>query len=248
MSSLSLWERDGVRGASLGAASQMPGEVNCLFTKGLIPFVEKEVGGAGVAAPCRAAGRPRDYLMADHNWLSLPVANEVVRVAMELTGDTDVDGWARRLTDDMMDWKPSREYRHFLGTYSMGVGSPRELYERVGVMAAAVQNFHGMDADVQRSHAVFRFTPLPGHAMPRWYCVAESVKMERYPTNWGLPRAVVSQRECAARGDAACMFELRWKNPPLGRRFWWPTAAGGVVSAALGAVVATGHPLPWSAE
>ena len=226
----------------------MPGEINCLFTKGLIPFVEKEAGAAGVAALCRAAGRPRDYLMADHNWLTLPVANEVVRVCMELTGDTDVDAWARRWTDDMMDWKPSREYRHYLGTYSMGIGSPRELYERCAVMAAAVENFHEMEASVQRNRAVFRFTPHSGHALPRWYCVAEIVKMERYPTNWGLPRAVVTQRECAARGDAACVIEVQWKNPPLGRRFWGPTLAGGAVSAALGAVVALGHPFPWPAE
>ena len=27
----------------------MPGEINCIFTKGLIPFVEKEVGPDGVA-------------------------------------------------------------------------------------------------------------------------------------------------------------------------------------------------------
>ena len=65
----------------------MPGEINCLFTKGLIPFVEKECGPEGVATLCRAAGRPRDYLMADHNWLPLTVANELVRVAME--------SWAR---------------------------------------------------------------------------------------------------------------------------------------------------------
>jgi two-component system, NtrC family, sensor kinase len=226
----------------------MPGEINCLFTKGLIPFVEKEAGAAGVAALCRAAGRPRDYLMADHNWLTLPVANEIVRVCMELTGDTDVDAWARRLTDDMMDWKPSREYRHYLGTYSMGIGSPRELYERVAVMGAAVESFHEIEASIQRSRAVFRFTPHPGYAIPRWYCVAETVKMERYPTNWGLPRAVVTQGACAARGGAACVIEVRWKNPPLGRRFWAPTLAGGAVSAALGTVVALGHPFPWPAE
>ncbi len=75
----------------------MPGEINCLFTKGLIPFVEKESGPEGVAALCRAAGRSRDYLMADHNWLSLSVANELVRVAMELMGETDVERWTRRL-------------------------------------------------------------------------------------------------------------------------------------------------------
>src|SRR5688572_30173054 len=105
----------------------MPGEVNCLFTNALIPFVEKEADAAGVATLRLAAGRSRDYLMADHNWLPLHVANDVVRLCMELTGDIDVDAWARRWTDDMMDWKPSREYRHYLGTYSMGVGSPREL-------------------------------------------------------------------------------------------------------------------------
>jgi hypothetical protein len=130
----------------------------------------------------------------------------------------------------------------------MGIGSPRELYERVRVMAAAVQRFHQSDADVQRSRAVFRFTPLPGHAMPRWYCVAESVKAERYPTNWGLPRAVVTQSACAARGDPACVIEVRWKNPPLGRRFWGPTLAGAAVSAAVAVAVGTGYPLPWPAE
>ena len=104
----------------------MPGEINCLFTKGLIPFVEKESGPEGVAALCRAAGGPRDYLMADHNWLPLTLANELVQVAMELVGETDVERWARRFADDMMDWKPSRsKYRHYLGTYSMGIGNPR---------------------------------------------------------------------------------------------------------------------------
>ena len=71
----------------------MPGEINCLFTKGLIPFVEKEGGPEGVAALCRAAGRSRDYLMADHNWLPLSVANELVRVAMEGAGA--LEHWAR---------------------------------------------------------------------------------------------------------------------------------------------------------
>ena len=50
---------------------RMPGDVNCIFTKGLIPFVEKEVGPEGVSALCRTAGRSREYLMADHNWLPL---------------------------------------------------------------------------------------------------------------------------------------------------------------------------------
>ena len=145
----------------------MPGEINCLFTKGLIPFVEKERGPEGVAALCRAAGRPREYLMADHNWLPLSVANELVRVAMELMGETDVDRWARRFADDMMEWKPSREYRHYLGTYTMGIGNPRELYERYSVIVPAHERFRRFEAVVKRSRATFRQTPAPGYVMPR---------------------------------------------------------------------------------
>jgi signal transduction histidine kinase len=226
----------------------MPGEVNCLVTKGLIPFVEKEIGPAGVAALCRAAGRSREYLMADHNWIPLGLANHLVQVAMELTGDTDVDAWARRYTDDMMDWKPSREYRHYLGTYTMGLGHPRELFKSHDTIAGTVQRFCENRSSVGRNRATVRRTPLPGYTIPRWYCVWESVKWERYPTNWALPRATVRERQCAARGADACVLEIAWKNPPLGRRFWGPTVAGAGASVALSAALASTQPLAWATE
>ena len=227
----------------------MPGDVNCLFSKGLIPFVEKEAGPEGVAALCRAAGRSREYLMADHNWLSLAVANEMVRVAMTLTGDQDVERWARRFTDDMMDWKPSREYRHYLGTYSMGTGNPRELFARVSTMQSSIQRLWRVDSvKLRRSRMSFRRVPIDGHAIPRWFCVHENVKAERYPTNWGLPRAVVTENRCAALGAEACLVEVSWKNPPLGRRFWGPTAAGAVGSAVLSLGLAATQPMSWAVE
>jgi len=226
----------------------MPGEVNCLFTKGLIPFVEKEAGAAGVAALCRAAGRSRDYLMADHNWLPLADANEVVRVCMELTGDTDVDAWTRRLTDDMMDWKPSREHRHYTGTYTMGLGSPRELFGAIARLESAAERFRTFEGAVKHRRATYRRAPLPGYTMPRWFCVWESVKWERFPTNWGLPRAVVVEHQCAARGADACVKDVTWKNPPLGRSFWGPTLAGATASVGLGAALVAGQPLHWAME
>ena len=227
----------------------MPGDINCIFTKGLIPFVEKEAGPEGVAALCRTAGRSREYLMADHNWLPLPVAGEMVRVAMELTGDTDVERWARRFADDFMDWKPSREYRHYLGTYSMGMGNPRELYSRHPTIQGATARFFRIhDVRLRRNRMTYRRVPVDGHVVPRWYCAWEMVQLERYPTNWGLPRAVVSERQCAARGADSCLVELAWQNPPLGRRFWGPTAAGIAGSTALSLALAATQPLPWAVE
>ena len=48
---------------------RMPDEINCIYTKSLIPLVEREVGEAGVAALLRTAGHSREYLTADHNWM-----------------------------------------------------------------------------------------------------------------------------------------------------------------------------------
>ena len=224
-------------------------DINCIFTKGLIPFVEKEAGPDGVAALCRTAGRSREYLMADHNWLPLSVANEMVRVAMELTGDTDRERWARRFGDDFMDWKPSREYRHYLGTYSMGMGDPRELFARHAVILGSTARFFRVD-DVRqkRNRLTFRRTPGDGHTVPWWFCAWEKVQLERYPTNWGLPRGVVTEAQCAARGADSCLVEVRWKNPPLGRRFWGPTLVGVAGSIALSLAVAVTQPLSWAVE
>ena len=38
-------------------------------------------------------------------------------------------------------------------------------------------------------------------------------------------------------GDDACRWEIRWRNPSLGRRFWVPSLAGAGGSAGLGALL-----------
>ena len=85
------------------------GEVNCIFTKILIPFLEREVGSEAAATVCRAAGRSREWLMADHNWISLTLADELMRLGRELMGDADEERWARRFQEYGMDWKPREE-------------------------------------------------------------------------------------------------------------------------------------------
>ena len=224
----------------------MPGEVNCIFTKGLIPFVEKEVGPEGVAAICHIAGRSRDYLMADHNWLPLAVAGELVRTCRELMHDPDEEGWARRYGESFMDWKP-REERSYLGTYSMGIGNPRAAYQRTEIICSQQsRGFFKLDiVRVGRRRARFRWTPQPGQTIPIWNCTWRKVQFERLPTNWGLPRAQVRERTCAARGDDACRWDVHWKNPSRGPLFWTPSLVGGAGTVLLGVLdVATGAGWP----
>src|SRR4029450_2045743 len=88
--------------------SAMPGEINCLLTKGLIPFVERTIGPEGVASLLRTAGRPREYLTAEYNWIPLSLADQLIRLVMKLMDESDQDRWARGFADDFMDWKRVR--------------------------------------------------------------------------------------------------------------------------------------------
>jgi signal transduction histidine kinase len=211
----------------------MPGEVNCIFTKVLIPFLEREVGPEAVAAICRAAGRSREYLMADHNWLPLELANRLIGLARELSGNPDDERWLRRFFEFGMDWKP-REERSYLGTYTMGVGDPRGVYEATPRVVS--YQYRGVRMEVEelgRRHARLRLVPMLGAAIPLWVCRWFHVQFERYPTNWGLPRARLVERQCAVAGADSCLYDVRWKNPPLGAPFWTATAAGVACSAVL---------------
>jgi signal transduction histidine kinase len=211
----------------------MPGEVNCIFTKVLIPFLEREVGAKAVAAICRAAGRSREYLMADHNWLPLELANRLIDLAHELSGSPDKEPWLRRFFEFGMDWKP-REERSYLGTYTMGIGDPRGVYEAAPrVVSYQYRHIRIKLEELGRRHARIRIAPMLGAAMPLWACRWFHVQFERYPTNWGLPRARLVERQCAAAGADSCLYDVRWKNPPLGTPFWTATTAGVVSSAIL---------------
>ncbi|HLC41660.1 MAG TPA: ATP-binding protein [Methylomirabilota bacterium] len=227
----------------------MPGELNCIFTKGLIPFIEKEVGPEGVAAILRTAARSRDWLMADHNWIPLSLANELVRLSMELMGEADEERWARRFGEHFMDWKPSREERSYLGTYTMGIGSPRGLYERTTAIysESSLQNrFFTLETlRLGPRSATFRWTPRLGYRIPRWLCTWLKVQFERFPTNWGLPRARITESQCAAQGADSCLWEARWKNPSLGYHFWAPAASGAVASGLMSIWFVAIGSFPW---
>ena len=215
----------------------MPGEVNCIFTKVLIPFLEREVGAGAVAEVCRAAGRSREYLMADHNWLPLELATRIIDLAHGLSGQPDKERWLRRVWEFGMDWKP-REERSYLGTYTMGIGDPRGDYEAAPrVISYQYRNLRMNIEELGRRRARIRIAPALGVVMPLWVCRWFHVQFERYPTNWGLPRARLVEHQCAVAGADSCLYEVRWKNPPMGAPFWTATVAGAAVAAVLAPVL-----------
>lgn len=215
------------------SAHAAPGDVNAIFTKALIPFLEREAGADAADGVQRITGRPRAWLTAEYNWLPLAQANALVRFAMEATGEADEDRWARRFAESFMDWKPSREERAYIGTYTMALGSPREVYERIGVVHDMLSRLCRLEVvELRRRHATVRLTPRADVTLARWACTWLRVMVERFPTNWNLPRARVVETQCAAVGAPSCVWEIRWTNPSLGYRFWTPAIAGAAGSIA----------------
>jgi signal transduction histidine kinase len=224
-------------------ALEPPGDVNAIFTKALIPFLEREAGAEAVAGVLEITGRPREWLTAEYNWLPFAQADALVRYAMKATGELDEERWARRFTESFMDWKPSREERAYLGTYTMALGSPRAVYERLPVICRMLSRLCEPDiVEMRRRRMTIRLKPRPGVTLARWACTWLRVMAERYPTNWSLPRARVVETECAAAGAPSCLWEIQWTNPAPGFRFWVPAVVGAVGSLA-GLVMASSVPV-----
>src|SRR5512145_1778919 len=110
----------------------MPAQVSCVFTKALIPWVEREVGPEGVTAILQMTGRSREYLIAEYNRMPLELADRLARRCMAMMGEPDEERWAERYAEACMDWKSSREERSWAGAYTMSVGSPHAIYEKGG--------------------------------------------------------------------------------------------------------------------
>jgi signal transduction histidine kinase len=219
----------------------MTEEVNCIVTKVLLPFVEKEVGPEGAAAIVREAGHSREWVIADHNWLPLPLADRLAHLAMELAGVTDERAWGQRFAGYSMEWKPTHDERSYLGAYTMGLGSPRALYARVPALYRHLHRSCVVELlEMRRTSARLRFVPPSGLRVPRWLCEYHKGHLERYPTNWGLPRALITETACAVDGAPACEWHVRWRNPPLGGRFWAGALAGTAASTLLTLLTAGG--------
>ena len=191
-----------------------------------------------MAALLRTAGHSREYLTADHNWLSLPLADSLVRLAMTLVGETDEERWGSGGASTTWTGSRATTRRSYMGGYTMGLGSPRSVFARLPIIESTMYRTAAFElVEMHRARAIVRATPLRSGYMPKWLCSFLRAGLARFPTNWGLPRAVVTESQCAADGAAACIWH-KLEEPPVGARVR-PLVAG-VVTSGLAAVTADG--------
>ena len=147
----------------------MPAQISCIFTKALIPWIEREVGREGVTTILEMTGQSREHLIAEYNRIPLELADRLAHRCMAMTGEQDEERWAERFAEACMDWKPSREERGWAGAYTMSLGNPRAIYERGGhiVKGFGVHEREEVLA-ISRRRATIKLTPPASARLPRW--------------------------------------------------------------------------------
>ena len=209
------------RGSSSSRAERKggrPGEVNCIFTKGLIPFVEKEVGAGGRrarlpdggAVPRVPHGRPQlASCRSPTSWCGL---------AMELMGE-------RRGALG----PPLRRVLHGLEALARGALLPRDVLDGDGHPAS-----RSTSADTAIASAIYRWQSRargardapppractggrrPGHRA----CRCGSASGSRCSSSAIRPTGAARGRRDRARArpgaTTRAVWEVRWKNPSLG--------------------------------
>src|SRR5260370_15969218 len=124
-------------------------------------------GGGGGEGMLQEAGQSREYLTADHNWIPLPLADGLAHLAMELTHETDEERWGQRFGNYLMEWKPSHDERSYIGSYTMGLGSPRAIFSRAPALYRQIVRYATFNLEeMHRAPAVSRLTPPPACYIP----------------------------------------------------------------------------------
>jgi len=123
-----------------------------------------------------------------------------------------------------------------------GVATPEKAYRRCDqILAREARGALYEVAEVVSGHARILFHPAEGTTPESNYCALRSGMLEAVPTVYGLLPARVREMECVTRGDAACVYDVRWRRSS--RRGACVAALAGLVSGVVLAELA-GLP-PW---
>ena len=119
------------------------------------------------------------------------------------------------------------------------VGSPRLAYASLAQLGGQLNKVSRVVVrDVRPGYAVAEYHPVRAdlqETSPN-VCALRRQELVMTPLVWGLPPARLVEQACQAKGDAACIYEIRWAERPA----VLVTAAGLALGALAGALTDAG--------
>ncbi len=121
----------------------------------------------------------------------------------------------------------SPRYMGFLYPFIIGLGSPLFVYRQIPRVAAHVNNVSKFEVRrTGNSQVRISWEPVGEAKVGRFLCSSTQIQLANIPTLFLQPRAQVTHHECLFEGGRACVYDVRWEQPPTERRSLYGALAG----------------------
>ncbi len=173
----------------------------------LLALVRSEAGESGVAQTLALAGEQRSFpTLGDvTTWTPAPAALALFNAAVLVTGDSAV---ALHVGEEVL-W--TRDATDFAGRV-LSLGSPEGVLHHVGALIGQFDaTSEAVALEVADDHALIQVSPVDGEERHAHLCELTRGLLAELPTLFGLDPAMISERECAARGGRSCRYAVTWR-------------------------------------
>lgn len=178
----------------------------CSLTATLLLRVAQVSGDDAIDEVLASAGSTRSvgYLRDASNWVSYDEAIALFVAAKAVTGDS---GIARSAGEETV--------RQHAGTAVASVlrslGSPEAILRQVTMAATKFSMVTEMEAlEVEPGRSLISARARPGFVRGAHLCEWTTGLLSQPTVLFGLPPAVVEEKECQARGGERCLYEVCW--------------------------------------
>lgn len=206
---------------------ELPGNVK--IAEALLKVLAESGDVGGRARALREAGAEAQVLQSDSGWIGEPVLRAMFRA---VSADRKL---AARVGRRLL----SVDGIGLLLCYG-GVATVEKAYRRCDQLLAREtrsSRYEALEIDAERARVAFHPAADDGGGKrPNpLFCGLRQGMLEAVPSLFGLLPARVRETECAARGAASCVYEIRWSRTSRGGLY-----AGAVAGVALGLGAAAG--------
>jgi len=191
--------------SSAGAGSHgVPGAV----VHTILTLVRETCGDLGVTQVLDLAAHREAAIASDGGWTPLEDAVALLQAAVLVTRDDDL---ALHVGEELLWTGDGGDLAGRLRAF----GSPGEALRHVGAVVGRFQPAaEAVALEVSTGRALVEVSPAVGSPPHPLLCELTGGLLSEVPALFSPTGATVVERACAARGAAACTFELMWIEAP----------------------------------